>query len=119
MAFKKTIITVTTAADGTGTGTGPEAVDAMLWSVEYVKVDYADGVDVTINNVYAEGADAQVVFTNLNAAAKLAPRMDRCKTDGTLLTANDVLIPFVGKPQVVIAQGGDAKSGKFIFTWLD
>lgn len=117
--MKKVIISVTTAADGTGTGTGTETVDGLLWSIEYVKTDYADGVDVTINAAGAEGADQKVVFTNLNAAATLAPRMDRCKTDGTALSANDVLIPFVGRPQVVIAQGGNAKSGKFIFTFLD
>ena len=114
-------VTVTTAADGTATAYVPSAgrCRGELESIQYEKIDFADGVDFTITDeVTGESLWAD---TNVNASEIVRPRapvMDQAgaarlyASGGTAVSSK---IAIVSRIKIVIAQGGNAKSGKFRF----
>ena len=114
-------VTVTTAASG-GLGTGyTELLFGRLFSIAYVKDDFAAGVDFTImtettlRNLWVED--------NVDATETLAPRQPCHDSDGAARFYNDdgdepVLDHFViadERIKIAIAEGGVSKSGTFHF----
>jgi hypothetical protein len=110
---------VTTAADGSATAfTDP--VNGLLSQIRYVKTDYDDTVDFTITS--EDTGETLWSQSNVTASATKAPRQATHKTDGVAALyasggepVND-LIAVTGRIKIVLAQGGNAKTGTFHFT---
>ena len=110
-------VTITTDAGGDGTGYTP-VITGRIQAIHYAKTDYAAGVDFTIT---AE-ATGETIWTesNVNASATRAPRQATHATDGTasLYAAagepvEDYIAVAEDRVKIVVAQGGDTKSGTF------
>jgi hypothetical protein len=113
-------VNVTTAADGSATAYS-EGVNGVLSQVRYVKTDFADGSTFTITSedtgetLWAESA--------VNASATRAPRQATHSTAGVASlyaaagTAVTDKIAVNGRIKIVIASGGNVKTGQFIFTF--
>lgn len=119
MTIRRFEVTVTTAADGSATAYTPY-LSGYLSACHYIKTDYADGVDFTIT---AE-ATGETIWTesNVNAAAVRAPRQAVHSTAGvaSLFAAGgtavqDLIALGRDRIKIVLAAGGNAKTGKFIF----
>lgn len=117
MAIRRFTVPVTTAADGTATAYSPY-LSGYLHQIQYVKTDFADGVDFTIT---AE-ATGETLWTesNVNAAAVKAPRQPTHSTAGVAAVyasggtaVNDRIALSRDRVKIVIAQGGNAKIGSF------
>lgn len=117
MYIRRIVIPVTTAADGSAT-VYSDVVSGEIRAIHYLKTDFADGVDFAITlettgqNVWTE--------SNVNAAAVRAPRMATHGVDGvaSLFAAGGLgvqaPIPVADERiKIVIAQGGNAKTGAF------
>lgn len=112
-------VAVTTASDGTATAYSDQ-VNGLLSQIRYVKTDFPDGVDFTIT---AE-ATGETLWTesDVNASATRAPRQATHSTAGAAAlyagggaAVND-LIAVSGRVKIVIANGGDTKTGTFHIT---
>jgi len=113
-------VTAVTAADGTATAYSPY-LSGYIQDIEYVKTDYADGVDFTIT---AE-ATGRALWSesNVNAAAIRAPRQHTHTTAGLAslyasggTAVNDKIALGRDRVKIVIAQGGATKTGLFVIT---
>lgn len=117
--MRRIIVEITTAADGSATAYSPR-VSGEVCSIVYEKADFADGVDFTVT---AEATAEQIwAESNVNAAASRYPRAATHTTAGAaaLYAAGGVAV--LAKPalandrlKIVVAQGGNAKSGKLHF----
>lgn len=109
-------VTLTTDASGNVTGyVGP--TNGRIIEVRYDKVDYADGVDITITGetsgkpIWAE--------ENVNAAKTVRPRQVTHTPEGeevayqALWLVYDYIVIEAERVKIVIASGGDTKSGTF------
>lgn len=110
-------VTVNTASDGTATAYSPR-LSGKVHQIEYVKTDFADGVDFTITGE-ATGVSLWAE-SNVNASAVRHPRAPTHSQAGVAaLYASGGTA--VGEPvalgsdrvKIVIAQGGNAKVGTF------
>jgi hypothetical protein len=117
MAIRKFVVPVTTAADGSATAYSPY-LSGYLHQIQYVKTDFADGVDFTIT------ADATTetlwAESNVNAAAIRAPRQATHSTAGVAAlyaaggtAIQDRIALSRDRVKIVIAQGGNVKTGSF------
>ncbi|MGB5903805.1 MAG: hypothetical protein WBH00_13235 [Xanthobacteraceae bacterium] len=112
-------VTVTTDASGDATAYVPSVGRArgLLESIQYQKVDFADGVDFTITD--EETGENLWVQSNVNASAIVRPRAPTHDQAGTAAlyasdgTAVGNKIAVVSRVKIAIAQGGNAKSGVF------
>jgi hypothetical protein len=118
MTVRRFEVTVTTASDGSATAYTPY-LSGYIQSIQYVKTDYADGVDFTIT---AE-ANGQAIWSesDVNAAVTKAPRLAVHTVAGAaaLYASGGVAVLdriALGRDRVkiVLAQGGSAKTGKFV-----
>lgn len=113
--FETTIVT-----DGSGNATAYSPyLSGYVVSLQYVKTDYADGVDFTIT---AE-ATGETLWTqsDVNAAAVKAPRQATHSTVGVAalyasggVAVNDRIALGRDRIKYVIGSGGATKTGKFI-----
>lgn len=110
-------LTVTTAADGTVTAYSPRLSGEVV-QIEYVKTDYADGVDFTVTGE-ATGINLWTE-SNVNASAVRAPRQATHSQVGAALlyaAAGAAVASKIGlasdRVKIVLAQGGNAKTGTF------
>lgn len=120
-------ISVTIAVDASGNGVGyiSSALginNGFIRAIQYVKDDYADGIDVVISG-NVTGIPILTV-TNMNAAAFYYPMAKASKvadgTDAEYAAGFDVrvLIPVVDEQiKIVVSAGGVSKSGTFN-VWL-
>lgn len=117
MAVRKFSVAVTTASDGTATAYSP-VLSGYINQIQYVKTDFADGVDFTIT----ANDTGQTIWTesDVNAAKVCFPRQATHTTAGVAALyasgGTAVLAPIAlgrDKVKIVIAQGGNAKSGTF------
>lgn len=117
MALRRHVVPVTTAADGSATAYSPY-LSGYVHEIHYIKTDFADGVDFTIT---AE-ATGETIWTqsDVNAAAVKAPRQATHSTAGVAslyasggTAVNDRIALGRDRVKIVIAQGGNAKSGAF------
>ena len=120
MTIRRFEVPVTTIADGSATEYSPY-LSGYIHDIEYVKTDFADGVDFTIT---AEGTGRAIWGeSNVNAAVVKAPRQPISSIAGVaaLYAAGGTAIfdrIALGRDRVkiVIAQGGNVKTGAFIIT---
>lgn len=117
MTMRRFNVAVTTASDGSATAYSP-FLSGYIHSVQYVKTDFADGVDFTIT---AE-ATGQTIWTqsDVNAAVTKFPREGTTTTAGVAslyasggTAVNDRVALGRDRVKIVIAQGGNAKVGAF------
>lgn len=114
-------VTVTTDASGDAVAYAPSAGRARgrLESIQYTKVDFADGVDFTITD--EETGESLWTDTNVNASEIVRPRAPVMDQSGAARLYADAgtgvsdKIAIVSRIKIVIAQGGNAKSGVFRF----
>ena len=114
-------VAVTTDASGDAIAYAPSAGRARgrLESIQYQKVDFADGVDFTITD--EETGESLWTDTNVNASEIVRPRapvMDQAGAARLYADAGTAVpdkIAIVSRIKIVIAQGGNAKSGIFRF----
>lgn len=121
MYCQRHAVTVTTASDGSATAYTDKAVTGAVLSIQYVKIDYTDGVDFTIT---AE-TTGQGLWTesNVNASATRCPRQPTHDAVGaaSLYAATgepveDYIYLANERVKIVLASGGNAKSGTFYVT---
>ena len=118
---KRLTINVTTAADGTATVLS-DKFSGRIVSVHYIKTNFDNGVDFTITldttlqNVWVE--------SNVDASANRAPRQATHDTVGvaSLYAAagepvEDLVRAADEKVKIVIAAGGNAKTGQFVVVY--
>lgn len=117
MNAQRLVVPVTTIADGSATAYSP-VVSGRIETIRYVKTDFDNGVDFTIT---AE-ATGETLWSqlNVNASATVAPRQPTHDTAGvaSLFAAggaavNDGIVLANDRVKIVIAQGGNVKSGTF------
>jgi hypothetical protein len=110
-------VAVTTAADGSATAYSP-VVTGKVSQIRYVKTDFAAGVDFTITSE----ATGETIWTQLdvNASATVAPRQSTHDTAGVAslyaaagAAVNDHICLAHDRIKIVIAAGGNAKTGVF------
>lgn len=109
-------VTVITDSDGNGTGYSP-VITGRIESVQYVKTDYADGVDFTITlestgeNIWTD--------TNINAAETVVPRRPTHTQAGAAIAyaatfpVHDHIVAANDRVKIVVGSGGDTKTGAF------
>jgi hypothetical protein len=111
------VVTVTTDGDGNGTGYTP-VVTGRVSAIHYIKTDYANGTTVAVT---AEATGESIWSeNNVNASATRAPRHATHSTAGaaSLYAAggsavNDKIAVANDRVKIVIASGGDTKTGTF------
>lgn len=116
--LRRYAIAVTTASDGSATAYSPY-LSGYIQDIQYVKTDFADGVDFTITaEAYGRTLWAE---NDVNAAAIRAPRQPTYTTAGVAslyasggTAVNDKIALSRDRVKVVIASGGATKTGTFI-----
>lgn len=117
MNAQRLVVPVTTIADGSATAYSP-VVSGRIETIRYVKTDFDNGVDFTIT---AE-ATGETLWTqvNVNASVTVAPRQPTHDTAGVAslyaaggVAVNDGIVLANDRVKIVIAQGGNVKSGAF------
>jgi hypothetical protein len=119
MGLHKEVVTLTSAADGTGTATATNSITGFLVQIDYIKIDFADGVAATFNAVNSLVTDAIVTIAAMNAAVRIFPRGFATTLAGTAETSATQWVMVGGRPSVTVTGAGNAKSGTFIFWWMD
>lgn len=118
---KRYAVTVTTAVDETATAYTDGPVDGVLSHIQYVKTDFANGVDFTITTEIT----GQTLWTqsDVNASAIVAPRQATHTTAGVAAvyasggeTVRDRIAIAGERIKIAIAQGGASKTGTFYIT---
>lgn len=117
--IQKLVMPVTTDSAGVATELSAK-VSGFVHSIHYLKTDYTDGVDFTITT----SETLQTIWTelNVNAAAAKAPRQATHSNAGVAslydTTDNEPVEDRIAladeKISIVLAAGGDTKSGTFI-----
>lgn len=118
---KRLAVVVTTAADGSATAYSDPIDYGLLSQIRYVKTDFTDGSTFTITSE----ATGETLWTEtaVNASATRAPRQPmhgnedgavaRYAAAGTFV--RDKIAIVNDRIKIVIANGGNAKSGAFHF----
>jgi len=112
-------VAVTTIADGSATVYTP-VVNGRVLAIEYVKTDFADGVDFNITT--EDSLQGVWLATNENVSTTKYPRTAVHGTTGTGLTYDGTRIIAEPIPitndrlKIVISQGGNTKSGTVYVT---
>ncbi len=109
----------TTAADGSLTLTSEASYNAELSMVQWVDGDLADGVDavLSVTNTDAGVDYVALTLTNANDDALYLTRHPTSDAAGAALLyatgepAVSTCLPVVGRLKLVIADGGNAKTG--------
>jgi len=111
-------VALTTNSSGAATGYTP-VVNGAILAVKYVKTDFADGVDFTVTT--EDTAQNVWVESDVNAAKTVAPRQPTHDTIGgaSLYAAlgeavEDYVWACGERVKIVVASGGDTKTGSFI-----
>lgn len=111
-------VALTTAADGTATGYTP-VVTGKISAIHYVKTDFANGVDFTVTSE----ATGETIWAeaDVDASATRAPRQATHSTAGVAslyaaagTAVEDKIAVANDRIKIVIAQGGDTKTGSII-----
>lgn len=115
MDYQLIRVSVMTDAAGDGITVSTQRATGKIYAVQLVDGDFVDGVDVTLT-VEQDGVSIPVlVKANFNTDQVVYPRvLEALSTDGSNLTTHAMPLAF-GYPKAVVAQGGNAKTGAFIF----
>jgi hypothetical protein len=117
MTTRRHIVSVTTASDGTATAYSPYLFGRVS-AIHYVKTDFANGVDFTITS---EAIGETIWAENdVNASATRRPRAATHSTAGVAslyaaggTAVTDMIRLSHDRVKIVIASGGDTKTGAF------
>lgn len=110
MFIQKSSVTIVTAVGGAGEGFSAP-VNGRILGIVYTKTDYAAGVDFTAT---LEGTgEAIMVGTDVNATATFYPRPFIHDAAGLVTTLRDYVHAAQDRVKIVVAQGGDVKTGTF------
>jgi hypothetical protein len=91
----------------------------LLYAVQLIDGDLADGVDVTLTAEQGDLSIPLLAKVDFNTDQMVYPRvLEALNTDGTALTTHCMPI-VIGQPKVVIAQGGESKSGAVVLYLLN
>lgn len=120
MSIRRFVVPVTTASDGSATAYSP-VLNGRVVSLRYVKTDYADTVDFVVT---AERTGETIWSEeNVTASATRHPRAATHTTAGAAalyasggLGVLDKIALDQDRVKIVLANGGDTKSGKFHIT---
>jgi hypothetical protein len=109
-------ITLTTAADGSCTAYSATAVAGLVIGYAYVRGDLDNATtDITVTE--EDTAAALLTLTNVTASARYRPRVATHDVTGSATGALDAPA-VVGRIKVVVAQGGNAKTGT-LYVYID
>ena len=121
MYARRHTVSVTTAADGSATAYTPTTVNGRILSIQYVKTDFDNGVDFTITTETT--GQGLWTDTNVNASETVCPRQPTHDAVGaaSLYAAGgepveDFIYVADERVKIVIAQGGNVKTGTFYIT---
>jgi hypothetical protein len=125
MMAKTRKFTFAAASNGSQVGTAYSPwISGYIESVQYVKVDYTDGVDFTITA--DQTGESIWVDTNINASEVVRPRAATHSTAGVAalyagsgVAVNDRIALSRDRVKVVLAQAGANKTGTFVITVSD
>ena len=127
MAYSSRRFTVPATTDGTGAATVYSPYfSGFIQSIQYVKTDFANGVDFTITA--DEAGDSIVTLGNQDTATISRPRWATQSTAGVesryvagdaLSVVRDKVALGRDRVKIVIASGGDTKTGAFVITVSD
>lgn len=117
--FEAVKLTATTDSSGDATVTTDRVFNGELCAVQWIDGDLADGVDATFTVTSTDaGVDYTILtLTNANSDAMYFPRAQVQDLAGAGITydgtneTHGVKAPIVGKVKLVIASGGDTKTG--------
>jgi hypothetical protein len=117
--------TVPVTVDGSGDATAYSPwLSGHVESIQYVKDDFADGVDFAITS--AETGEDIWTQLNVNAAVTVRPRAPTHSTAGVAAlyagageAVNDRIALGRDRVKIVVAQGGVSKSGSFVIAMDD
>jgi len=111
--MRREVVSLTTDASGDVTAFG-SALQGALYAIQLVDGTFDDGVDVTVTCENEDLSIPLLVGADWNTDKMLYPRvLQNLNTDATALTTHCEPLVY-GRIKVVIAQGGNAKSGKVI-----
>lgn len=112
-------VTVTTDGSGAATAYSPR-IRGRLNSIHYVKTDFADGVDFTITDETT--GESLWTDTNINTSEIVRPRAPVMDQSGAArlyasggTAVSDQITLGATRIKIVIASGGDTKTGTFRF----
>lgn len=119
--FERHTISLTTDSGGAVTAYTLGPVNGSIVSIQYVKTDFADGVDFTVTG---ETTGLAIwTGTNVNASTTVAPRQATHDTSGvaSLYAAagepvEDRIAVVDERIKVAVASGGDTKTGTLYIT---
>lgn len=115
MTIRRFIVTATTDADGDAEVYSP-VIRGKLVSIRYVKTDFADGVDFVLTGE----TSGQTIWSEeaVNASATRYPRAPTHSTAGVAAlyasggeAVNDMIALADERIKIVVADGGDTKTG--------
>lgn len=117
MHIRRQSIAVTTSAGGAAT-VYSNAVNGRILAIRYVKTDFDDGHDFTAT--LESSGESIMVGTDVNATTTYYPRVQvtdaagaGATLDGTRLL-RDYVYAADDRVKIVVAQGGNAKTGTYI-----
>jgi hypothetical protein len=121
--FKRHEVSITTNSSGAATVYSP-ILNGRIYSIQYIKDDFADGSTFTITlcnqDNTAGSAESLWSESNVNASTQRAPRQPTHANDGSASLyassgepVEDYYVACHERVKIVIANGGNAKSGKF------
>lgn len=113
MFAQRHVISVTTDASGNATAYSPAGLTGRIQAIRYAKGDFADGVDFTIT--LENTGESLWTQSDVNASATVYP-VQKANLGGTGVASTITEVPMVAandRVKIVIAQGGNAKSGTF------
>lgn len=121
MSFvQRLVVAVTTAADGSATAYTDPVAYGLLSQIRYLKTDFADGSTMTVT--METTGEAIWSESSVNASATRAPRQATHSVAGAAslyaaagTAVNDKIAIANDRIKIVIANGGNAKSGTFHF----
>lgn len=129
MYVNRSTVTVTTASNGAATAFTKEVLRGRIFSIKYTKTDFGDGTSPATEpdfTITSEDTKQNIwVQSNVSATATVAPRQATQDTVGVASFYNDggdeAVEDFVyvanERIKIVIAQGGDSKTGTFDIMW--
>src|SRR5512133_1944642 len=114
----------TTDGDGNATAIGSRSVRGLLYAVQWIDGNLADGVDGVLSTVNSDAANANLLtLTNADNDALYYPRHVVHSEAGAALTGTsggDRAMPLLdGTPKLVISSGGATRAGGCVLYWVD
>lgn len=117
---QRLVVAVTTIADGSATAYSDGPVTGKISQIRYVKTDFDNGSTITITSE----ATGETIWTEtaVNASTTRAPRQATHSTAGAAAlyagggsAVNDKIALANDRIKIVVAAGGNAKTGTFHF----